>query len=250
VEEGERGVIGLRWAMPLALAAVACAAGGAGGDGGSTAGARAFPPEATVRRDPATGAIRFLEAADLARDLDGDPAFRAARASGDATRIARAFLAAHAAGFRLQDPGEELALREVRPDLAGRRIVVFDQRWRGLPVLRGELRVHVDAQGHVPVVNGSTIPTPEQVESEPALDAAAARARAAAALGQPPGACAACRTELVVTSGGAPRLAWRVRPPRGALHDELVLDARDGTVLERVPVAWPGGPRLDLEGPR
>jgi len=100
-------------------------------------------------------------------------------------------------------------------------------------------------------VNCATMPIPTGVDADPALDAAAARERAAAALGRPAGACSACRAELVIApADGAPRLAWRVRPPRGALHDELVLDARSGAVLERVPVALPGGPRLAPEEPR
>jgi len=234
---------GLRWAMPLAIAAFACAAGAGG------AGEPAFPSDAAIRRDPATGALRFLSGPDLARGLDADPAFRAARASGDAEAIARAFVAAHAAAFRLAQPAEELALRGVQADRGGRRVVVFDQRFRGLPVLRGELRVHLDAQGRVVVVNAATVPTPVDVEIEPALDAAAARARAAAALGRPAAACRDCRTELVVAAaGGVPRLAWRVRPAPGALHDEVLVDARTGETIERVPVALPGA--IGVGGPR
>jgi hypothetical protein len=228
-------------ALPLALAAVACAAGGAGG-AGPAVGARELPADATVRRDPALGTIRFLEGPDLSRGLEADPAFRAARAGGDPAEIARAFVAAYAVAFRLARPAEELALRDVRADRAGRRIARFDQRFRGLPVLRSELRVHVDPDGRVVAVVGSTIPTPDGVEVDPALGADEARARAAAALGRPAGACGACRTELAIAPGaGAARLAWRVRPAPGALHDELLLDARTGAVLARVPVALPGG---------
>ncbi|HSJ99102.1 MAG TPA: hypothetical protein VLC53_18645, partial [Myxococcota bacterium] len=168
----------MRWAMPLALAAFACTAGGAGGAGAPPGREPGFPPGATIRHDPATGTIRFLEGPDLSRNLDDDPAFRAARAGGDAGEIARAFLDAHAGAFRLERPAEELAVREVRADRGGRRIVVLDQRWRGLPVLRGELRVHVDAEGRVVAVSGSTLPTPKGVGVEPGLDAAAARAHA------------------------------------------------------------------------
>lgn len=236
----------LRWAMPLAIAALACTTGGGGA--GAAGGARGFPSDAQVERDPANGTLRFLAGPDLTRGLEGDPDLRAARAAGDPAAIALAFVAAHAGAFRLARPAEELAVREVRPDRDGRRIVVFDQRWRGVPVLRGELRVHVDAAGRVVVANGATIPTPSDVDTAPRLDAAAARARAAAVLGR---ACDGCSTELVIAPAGAgARLAWRVGPPPGALSDALVIDARDGEVLERVPVALPGRPSLAPEEPR
>jgi hypothetical protein len=235
--------------MPLAIAALACSA--SGGGAASPPATRGLPPDATLRRDPATGVIRFLSGPDLSRGLDDDPAFRAAREHGDAAAVATAFVAAHADAFRLERPAEELVVRALRPDRDGRRIVVLDQRWRGLPVLGGELRVHLDAESRVVVVTGSTIPTPSGVDVEPGLDAAAARERAAAALGRPPGACGDCGAELAIAPGDrAPRLVWRVRPARGALHDELWLDARSGVVVERVPVALPSARTRDPETPR
>lgn len=236
----------LRWAMPLAIAALACTGGGGGAGAGG--GARGLPSDAQVVRDPANGTIRFLAGPDLARGLEGDADLRAARAAGDPAAIALAFVAAHADAFRLARPAEELAVREVRPDRDGRRIVVFDQRWRGVPVLRGELRVHVDGAGRVVVVNGATIPTPSSVDTAPRLDAAAARARAADVAGH---ACDDCSAALVIAPAGAgARLAWRVGPPPGGLSDAFVIDARSGALLERVPVVLPGRPSLAPEEPR
>lgn len=244
---------GRRWAMPLAIAALACSAAGSGGapPAKPSRHERGFPPGATLRRDPATGAIRFVAGSDLSQGLASDPDFRAARARGDAAGMARAFVAAHAEAFRLERPADELAVRELRPDREGRRIVVFEQRWRGLPVLGAELRVHLDAAGRVVVVTGSTIPTPTDLGVEPALDAGTARERAARALGRPPGSCGACPATLVIAPvEGGPRLAWRVRPARGTLHDELWLDARSGAVLARVQVALPGARPVDPQAPR
>jgi len=236
----------LRWAMPLAIAALACTGGGGGA--GAAGGARGFPSDAQVVRDPANGTIRFLAGPDLARGLEGDADLRAARAAGDPAAIALAFVAAHAGAFRLVRPAEELAVREVRPDREGRRIVVLAQRWRGVPVLRGELRVHVDGAGRIVAVNGSTIPTPSRLDIEPRLDAAAARARAAAVLGR---GCDDCSAALVIAPAGADaRLAWRVGPPPSGLSDALVIDARHGEVLERAPVALPGRPSPAPEEPR
>lgn len=240
-----------RLALLLAITSLACA-GGTPGSGPPARRARPLPADATVHRDPALGTIRFASGPDLARELAGDPALREARAHDDPAAIARAFLAGCADAFRLDDPAAELALRGVRADREGRRIVRFDQRWHGVPVLRGELRVHVDAEGRVVVVSGATIPTPRAVDPEPRLDAAAARERAAAALGRPAGGCARCPAELVVAApdGAPPRLAWRVRPPAGALHDELLVDARTGDILERIPVVLPGARGPGLPGTR
>ncbi|RIK92980.1 MAG: hypothetical protein DCC71_24265 [Proteobacteria bacterium] len=245
-----RGEAWHRSACAAALAlGLACATGGsdhsavAAGDARGARGSRSqkvrtepgLPADATLTRDPETGTVRFLRGPDLSRELDADPAFRAARAAGDAEGVARAFLQRYAEPLRLDDPRAELALQRIDVDRIGSTHVRFEQRHRGLPIPGAGLIVHLDRERRVNLVSGSYVATPRDVAAEPALSADAARAAA--------GDCAACAADLVVFAerGRDARLAWRVAPPAERIAGEvLTVDAKSGEVLRREPVSIPG----------
>jgi hypothetical protein len=222
----------------LALVVTACgstAPPAAGASGSKPAVATDVPPHETLVLDPRNGTVRFLRGADLAAALPNLP-------GRDAEATARAFLRAYPALFRIADADAELALARVDREASGAAHVRFAQRWSGLPVLGAELVVHLDADGRVVLVNGSSLPTPEGIASEPALDAGVARRLAA---------CAECATDLVVAAiEGEPRLAWRVAAPPGRIRGEEVwVDAQGGAVLRRLPVVLPSAaPRLEPDG--
>jgi hypothetical protein len=81
------------------------------------------------------------------------------------------------------------------------------------------------------------VPTPKGFETTPKLSEADARAIAARETGAP---CDACAVDAVVFAEAAsePRLAWRVAPSADRLDgSEVILDAQDGAVLRKQPVA-------------
>jgi Zn-dependent metalloprotease len=199
--------------------------------------AQGLPAGAEVTRDPATGAIRWLRGGDLSRELESDARFRADQAQGRAEAVARRFLEAYAGAFGLDDPARELRLDRIDRDASGRTRVRFAQTWRGIPVLRGVVHVHLDPAHRVALVNGDYLPTPSGLDPKPALSADQARTRAAG-----DGGCAGCDAELVVTTDrdGRPRLAWRVRSGSGGFRaQETLVDARSGDVLASQPLAYP-----------
>lgn len=201
-----------------------------------------LPPGADVTRDPATGAIRWLRGADLSRELESDPNFRADQAEGRAEAVARRFVEAYAGAFRLEDPVHELRLDAIGTDETGRTRVTFAQTWRGHPVLRCVVHVHLDLAGRVVVVNGDYLPTPAGVDPTPTLSADDACERAATSMGSPPGGRALCDAELVVAADreGRPRLVWRARNGPGVVQArETLVDARSGEVLESLPLSYP-----------
>ncbi len=233
-------------AAAVLFAASACAGGAvAPSKGTSVASAAPEPPlptGATLTRDPATGTVRFLKGQNLSRDLDGDPLFRAARASGDAEAVARAFLNAYAAVFRLDDPNRELANKRIDLDRIGTTHVRFDQTYQDLPIPGAELIVHLDRERRVVLVSGSYIATPRELAVTPAISANDARAIAARAGDLGADACDACATDLVVFAerGAPPRLAWRVAAPAGSIAaSERWIDAQSGAPLRSLPVAIP-----------
>jgi len=228
---------GLVVAVAVILIAPACSTGGT-----KASADPALPPGSTLTRDPASGTVRFFKGQNLSRELDGDPLFRAARNAGDAESVARAFLAAYAELFRLDQPNAELTKRRIDVDKIGTTHVRFDQTYRGLPIPGAELIVHLDRERRVVLVNGTTIATPRELEVTPALSADDARGIAARDAGLAADACAACATDLVVFAerGATPRLAWRVAAPAGALQGaERTIDAQSGALLRKLPVAIP-----------
>jgi len=225
-----------------AAAAIACAGSASGGAAGATA-ARTLPADAELLRDPAFGTLRFAKGADLSRDLEAEAGFRADQRAGRHEAVARAFLEAYAAVLRLERPGEELALRSVETDALGMTHVSFAQAWRGLPIPGAELKVHLDRENHVVLLDGSYVPTPAGLDPTPAIDAARARQLAAAELAGARDDCGDCACELVVFAdrGVAPRLAWRVRSaPERIQGFEITLDASNGALLRKLPTAIPG----------
>ena len=195
-----------------------------------------FPPGTRVERDPERDTIRFLQGANLSAALENDAAFRSLQDAGDLEAVARAFLRHYGSAFRLEDPDAELALLSSSRDDLGMTHVKLQQQLGDLPVLDQQLIVHLDAAGHVTLVNGAYVPTPKGLTAKPALGAAEARRAAAEAAGLPD--CEACPADRVVfaADGAAPRLAWRVET-RGGLTQrfEVVVDAETSDVLRKVP---------------
>jgi Zn-dependent metalloprotease len=138
--------------------------------------------------------------------------------------------------FRLA-PGE-LEARGEETDALGARHVRFQQRRHGLPVVGGELVVHVDAGGTVYAVNGSA--RAEPVSDVPAVDAAWA-AQAVRALPAYDGftVSGAERTFVLSTVDHALHLAWALEAAGtrdGApARDTVYVDAHTGQLAEVRP---------------
>lgn len=192
---------------------------------------------AVLKSDPENETVRFLRGPDLSQELDADPAFSAARRSGDSEGVARAYLQYYAELFRLDDPRAELVLERVDLDRFGTTHVRFEQRIGPYPIPGANLNVHLDRSRRVVMVNGVYVPTPRDFDATPRISETDARAIAARETGAP---CDGCAVDAVVFAEGkaAARLAWRVAPPADRLDgSELILDARDGAVLRKQPVA-------------
>ena len=232
-------------AVTLSMVATLSASGCAGGSGAATPAPPAVPEPplpvgATLTRDPVTGTVLFLKGQDLSRELDVEPMFRANRGAGDAEGVARAFLAAYAPIFRLDQPNEELVVRRIDLDKIGTTHVRFDQTWRGMPIPGAQLIVHLDRDRRVVLVSGKYFATPDDLETAPKLSADEARAIAAREGGFAEGGCAQCAADLVVFAEKKQpmRLAWRVGvPPDSIAALERTIDALDGTLLRSLPVA-------------
>jgi Zn-dependent metalloprotease len=199
----------------------------------------ALPAEAETRREPERGTLVHLKAPNLSRTLeDRDPAFRALQAAGQWAEAALAFVSAHAAAFRLDRPQDELRIRSVQTDAQGLTHVRLAQSHAGISVWGAEILVHLDRAGHVYLVQGRYAPTPRGLETTPGLPAARALEVVAGEIPGLGGRCARCTAELAVFAPpqGQPRLVYRVDAPVSLAEGwEVLVDARTGAVLQRLP---------------
>ncbi|MBC8074476.1 MAG: hypothetical protein H7Y32_00245, partial [Chloroflexales bacterium] len=117
----------------------------------------------------ATGKVRFIGTAPnqpIAR-----PAGLAASASPQ--QAADAFLATYGALFGATDPAQELRANTPRSVDRGRAVVRYQQLYRGVPVLGGELNIQLTADNQVLAANGELQPA-IALDVAPAIVAAAA----------------------------------------------------------------------------
>ena len=204
---------------------------------------RPLPVDARIERDPHRNTIRFLKSDDLSEGLD-DAAFESAANRGAFDRLAIAYLAAHRSAFRLEDPARELRPKQLSSDDLGMTHVKLQQVFREVPILGAELVVHFRGPRTVYLVNGSYVRTPMGLDTTPRLSSDDARAAAVADVPSLDGRCEGCTAELVIfpVATDAPRLAWRVVvSPSLARGWEFIVDAGDGTLLQKLPTSYETG---------
>lgn len=149
----------------------------------------------------------------------------------DAQRALAFALEPIASAFRV--PAIDLAPIRVQHDALGMTHVAYAQQHDGVPVIGGDLVLHLDRDGGVVSVNG----TIRDVPPRPALVISEADARARALRGDVE-ATAAALTYVIATRDATVHFAWQVDVVGrdGSLVDEAVyVDASSGDVVDRRP---------------
>jgi len=72
--------------------------------------------------------------------------------------IAQAFWGQYGSIFGIRDANAELVLNDTGVDRLGMNHLTYVQRYQGIPVFAGEMKVHIDPNGSVRVVNGDFVP--------------------------------------------------------------------------------------------
>ncbi len=229
----------LHAALPLLLLMQASVAAAATGSVDRAARRLAADTGGTARvlTAPATG---------LARLVVIEPGTLPLKGAASAENRAMAFLDEYGGLFDIHDPARQLELASIDHDALGQRHLSYRQRHDGLPVFAGVLRVHVDSEGRVRAVNGTTIPDLDGLDTTPSLDRGRAEAlaiqRASKRSGLPAGEISAAapelvafRTNLVRGVPGLNHLAWLVRVEGGGdFAENVFVDAHSGRVLDSV----------------
>jgi len=109
---------------------------------------------AILHVDPINGLARFI------RMERGSP-IAAGLQKESAPSQAAAFIARYGEIVGVTDFDRDLRLTSNRVDSIGNRHLVYQRRFRGLPIFGAELRFHFDADGVLSSINGRPVPEPE-----------------------------------------------------------------------------------------
>jgi bacillolysin len=179
------------------------------------------------------------------------------RAADVRSDTVRAFLKNYRHHLRLDEPVAELKLDRSFTDELNRTHFRYAQQYQGVPVWPSGLNVHLDPSGHVDLMNGSSVPTPHEVDTHPTIDVDRALTRARA---QVPGGnqMRVGVQELIIyvpTQRVVPRLAWKFRLDKDAdVRWAVLIDAHDNSVLSRYneveTISAVSGSGIDLFGQR
>jgi Zn-dependent metalloprotease len=198
----------------------------------------AFPAQAEIRRDPQRGTVTFLKAPNLSQQLEKNRDFTNLQDRKQFAEVTHAFFDAYRAAFRLDQPAQELKVQSVKTDDLGLTHVHLQQVFQNIPVWAAELRVHLDKAAHVYLAQGRYIPTPQGIDTKPALTQQLAIQRATEELSKTAADCQRCQAELVIFAADskAPRLAYRVLANISLAEGwEIMADAQTGAILQKLP---------------
>lgn len=182
------------------------------------------------RGDGDDATVRMLSSTALAAPEEGNPA------ASEPARMAKRFVADNRALFLLQNPEEELVVKQVEPDAIGGKVVRMTQRYQGLDVWPGQLTANITAQGYLTVVTGSYAPTPKAVEREARISAREALQLAQkhtglAADGEHAAEAEQPGLKIFADKGRTPALAYDVHLHGEGKADRVFIDAGTGEVL-------------------
>ena len=196
---------------------------------------------AKVAKHSETGEVRFIGTSN------GRAIGRPDRLTPDVPAVpaARAHLANYGKLFGIRDEAQELRTEKAKNVGMGRSVVRFQQVYKDVPVLGGELNVNLDGSNNLLVANGELLPH-LSLDVDPSVNAQEARETAIEKIAKDRGSRAgdlrATEPELWIYDpsllGGpglrVPRLVWRmdITPREGIVDfEELVLvDARRRSV--------------------
>lgn len=191
---------------------------------------------AVVEMGPA-GTPKLVKGTDLAGDLESSHAYGVALQGADYGEMARLFLAHRADLFKLADLENDLQPLAATPDGLGHQHAKFQQVVNGIPIWQKTLTVHFDPQGRIYRVDGDYLPTPVAVDTHPALNEVAARAKALKGIAGDGGSWKVEASELIVyaAAGDAPRLAYRFTVGKGLTgREDRIVAADTGQLLKRL----------------
>jgi bacillolysin len=184
-----------------------------------------------IQRNEALGTVRFMEAGAL--PITAEFAGRGMSAEN----IARSFMQTYGALFGVTEA--DLTVRSVKTDEVGMTHVRFNQSLGGIPVFGGEVTVHIQADGAIATVGGSTVSGLAKFSSQVMLPAEKAAEIALLQAAVPNGIITESKivayNDALVTGKAAPTvMAYYLKVDSETAPDMaryIIVEAQNGTVL-------------------
>lgn len=183
------------------------------------------------RTAPENPTISYLKGRQLERAAEESELGRSLEET-----TARQFLRKNDELLLLANTDENLVLRSEQTDDLGYTQMRFATAYEGLPIWPSELMVQTDPNGHVSLMTGSYAPSPEGIDTKPAVTAAQARVLARQEAGVSPLNpiySEALEIYAPVEQSDA-KLAWRFEVESSLTeHWNVFVDAQTGALLHK-----------------
>ncbi|MGD8457423.1 MAG: M4 family metallopeptidase [Anaerolineales bacterium] len=212
----------------------------------------AATPPVVVHHDE-TGKVSFL-GTESNNPVSVPGADKAGLRSNDRAQV---ILDTYGSWFGLQNPSQELSLLDARDKGKNNKVLRYQQRYKGIPVMAGEIILNMTGQGQLISMNGEISPDLD-LSVTPNITASAAKAIAIAKVGRTYNLSHSALKatipklwifdeQLLLPSTRAPELVWRVevKAKDGIPVNELVLinAERGGISLQfnQIDTQWSPG---------
>jgi Zn-dependent metalloprotease len=199
------------------------------------------PPQGQVRQVLAdVPQVRMNRKTGTPRQIKGKRLQRALQEMTDskerAEQTGRQFLRNFKDTLRIKDPNKDLQLYRTQKDDLDRTHLRYAQRHQGLRVWPPELIVHLDPEGDVDLMTGSTVPMPRKLTLTPFVKAQEAQKTAQEAI--PNGKRGkVSKPDLIIyaPNNRTPRLAWKMTVNVSLVSQwTVIVDAVNGAKLETI----------------
>jgi hypothetical protein len=200
-----------------------------------------LPQDAVIKLDGKAKTVILLKGENLSTDLEDDENFKTLQSTNKHPEIALAFLSTNHSLFQLVAPPDELSIKSLKTDELGFTHIKFQQSYKGIPVWASEINLHLNQQNQVYLIQGRYIPTPINVNTQPALTEDQAISIVAEKLGRTGPECPRCQCEIIIYADNniVPCLSYRIEANPSLTEGwEFFIDATSGDVLKKLPTVF------------
>lgn len=196
------------------------------------------PDDETIRYSE-DGIVEFIKGKNLSSSLDNNPQFRELKTENRYGDIAYAFLESRKDILKIQNPRAEFKIISESVDHLGLKHIKFQQIYEEIPVWGKELAVHLDRQNSVYMFQGNSVPTIQDVSTEPRISeqkaAEYAKQKQEASKEKNGWEAKDGKLYVYIVKGSVPRLTYKITLVKGISDKQhYFVDALNGEILHKI----------------
>lgn len=194
------------------------------------------PDDETMRYNE-DGIVEFIKGKNLSSGLDNNPPFRQLKNENRYGDIAYAFLESRKDALKIQNPRSDFKLISESVDKLGLKHIKFQQIYKEIPVWGKEVTVHLNRQNSVYMFQGNSVPTIQDVGTEPRISEqkAAEYAKHEASKEKNGWEVEESKLYVYMVKGSVPRLTYKITLVKGISDKQhYFVDAFNGEILHEI----------------